>query len=163
MEINETKIYNLISTIPDPEIPVLSIVELGMIRKVHIKGDNIIIDLTPTYTGCPATDMIKEDVVNCLKDNGYENVHINIVIDPPWNTDWIGEEARKKLKKYGIAPPEKSTLDKHNLMLEPDQVHCPRCDSTHTKMLSFFGSTACKSLYKCLDCLEAFDYFKCHK
>lgn len=163
VKIDKQEIYRILSEVPDPEIPVLSIIELGMIRDVRIQAEQIIIDLTPTYTGCPATDMIKSDIATAMLNNGYTNCHINVVIDPPWNTDWIGEEAKEKLRKYGIAPPEKSSYDKYNLMLEPDQIHCPRCNSIDTTMISQFGSTACKAMCKCNSCLEPFDYFKCHR
>jgi len=163
MLFNKERIMEILSEIPDPEIPVLSILELGMIRNVTLLNETINIDFTPTYTGCPATDMIKSDILTALNNEGYTKCNINVVIDPVWNTDWISDVAKEKLRAYGIAPPEKSSYDKHGLMLEPDQVHCPRCRSTNTDMLNHFGSTACKALYKCKDCLEPFDYFKCHK
>ncbi len=155
-------IYSLLSEIPDPEIPVISIVELGVIRDVRFSDDkNIEITLTPTYSGCPAMKQMEDDVKKKLTDNGFENVKINTVYNPAWTTDWLSEEAKLKLQEYGIAPPEESTNDKSFLTGKTKNITCPRCKSTNTHLVSQFGSTACKALYKCDDCLEAFDYFKC--
>jgi ring-1,2-phenylacetyl-CoA epoxidase subunit PaaD len=146
--------------IPDPEIPVISIVELGVIRDITQNGGNVEITITPTYSGCPAMKQMEEDVIKKLSEKGFQKVKITTVYDPAWTTDWINEEARLKLQTYGIAPPEGSR-DKTALLGEPKSVTCPRCKSRHTEMVSQFGSTACKALYKCKDCLEVFDYFKC--
>ncbi len=155
-------IYSLLSEIPDPEIPVISIVELGVIRDVRFSDDkNIEITLTPTYSGCPAMKQMEDDVKKKLTDNGFENVKINTVYNPAWTTDWLSTEAKIKLQQYGIAPPEESTNDKSFLTGKTKNITCPRCKSTNTHLVSQFGSTACKALYKCNDCLEAFDYFKC--
>ena len=155
-------IYSLLSEIPDPEIPVISIVELGVIRDVKFSDEkNIEVVLTPTYSGCPAMKQMEDDVRKKLMDNGFETVKINTVYNPAWTSDWLSEEAKLKLQNYGIAPPEESTNDKSFLTGKPKNVTCPRCKSTHTHLVSQFGSTACKALYKCDDCLEAFDYFKC--
>ncbi|MDP1801564.1 MAG: 1,2-phenylacetyl-CoA epoxidase subunit PaaD [Bacteroidota bacterium] len=155
-------IFSLLSEIPDPEIPVISIVELGVIRDVKIFGDKTIeVVITPTYSGCPAMKQMEDDVRKKLLENGFDAVKINMVYHPAWTTDWLSEEAKLKLQKYGIAPPEESTSDKSFLTGKTKQVTCPRCKSKNTVMVSQFGSTACKALYKCNDCLEAFDYFKC--
>ncbi len=154
-------IYQLLAEIPDPEIPVISIVELGVIRDVSFDEKNIEVTITPTYSGCPAMKQMEDDVKKKLTDNGFETVKINTVYNPAWTTDWLSEEAKLKLQKYGIAPPEESTSDKSFLTGKHKNVTCPRCKSKNTVMISQFGSTACKALYKCNDCLEAFDYFKC--
>jgi ring-1,2-phenylacetyl-CoA epoxidase subunit PaaD len=146
--------------IPDPEIPVISIVELGVIRSLNLKNGTLEVTITPTYSGCPAMKQMEEDVIKKLNEKGFDTVNILTVYDPAWTTDWINAEARSKLQKYGIAPPEGSK-DKTALFGEPKSVTCPRCKSQHSEMVSQFGSTACKALYKCKDCLEVFDYFKC--
>lgn len=154
-------IFSLLHEIPDPEIPVISIVELGVIRDVKINDQEIEVTITPTYSGCPAMKQMEDDVRKKLSDNGFETIKINTVFNPPWTTDWLNAEARKKLQDYGIAPPEENTSDKSFLTNKPKHITCPRCKSTNTVMVSQFGSTACKALYKCNECLEAFDYFKC--
>ncbi|NNF01810.1 MAG: phenylacetate-CoA oxygenase subunit PaaJ [Bacteroidia bacterium] len=156
------KILEFLSEIQDPEIPVISIVELGVIRDIISIDDKVLIHLTPTYSGCPAMDVMEKDVLNKMKANGYENVEIKKVYSPAWTTDWISDDAKEKLRKYGIAPPNKVTADKGFLSGKEDQmVHCPQCNSNSTVMFSPFGSTACKALYKCDECHESFDYFKC--
>ena len=156
-------IYAILAEAPDPEIPVLSVLDLGIVRDVHLDSDNALeIIITPTYSGCPAMDVIAVNIRAVLQAQGYQNVKITTVLDPAWTTDWITEEGRSKLLAYGIAPPMQSSIDKNALFFEEKHVPCPRCSSTHTEMISQFGSTACKALYKCLDCLEPFDYFKCH-
>lgn len=152
----------LLENIPDPEIPVLSILDLGVIRKAIKKSEHeAYIEITPTYSGCPAMQQMEYEVRNTLELNGFTKVEVKTVYSPAWTTDWIPEEAKEKLKKYGIAPPEHSTQSKAELMGIQKTVKCPRCHSSNTKMVSQFGSTACKALYKCADCLEPFDYFKC--
>ncbi|MCW3077582.1 MAG: phenylacetate-CoA oxygenase, PaaJ subunit [Bacteroidetes bacterium] len=159
---NSAYIYKLLSEIPDPEIPVISIVELGVVREVSIAGDTSIeVKLTPTYSGCPAMKQMEDDVRKKLKEDGFEEIKLSIVYNPPWTTDWLSAEAKLKLQKYGIAPPEESTTDKSFLTGKHKSITCPRCKSKNTVMISQFGSTACKALYQCKDCLEAFDYFKC--
>lgn len=159
--LTKEKIYQLLESLPDPEIPVISIIELGIVRDVAVENSRVIIKITPTYSGCPAMKQIEDDIKSLMKDNGMES-EIVMVYSPAWTTDWISVDAKEKLRKYGIAPPEHSTIDKRVLLgLQPRVVACPLCNSTHTEMISQFGSTACKSLYKCLDCLEPFDYFKC--
>lgn len=158
---SKESIFSLLSEIPDPEIPVISIVELGVIRDVIISGKDIEVIITPTYSGCPAMKQMEDDVRKKMQEQGFENIKITTVYNPAWTTDWLSEEAKLKLQKYGIAPPEESTTDKSFLTGKPKHVTCPRCKSKNTVMISQFGSTACKALYKCNECLEVFDYFKC--
>lgn len=156
------QIFNLLSEIPDPEIPVISIIELGVIRDIKLVDEKTIeVKITPTYSGCPAMKQMEDDVRKKLMDNGFESVKITTVYNPPWSSDWLNAEARLKLQNYGIAPPEENTTDKSFLTGKPKAVTCPRCKSKNTVMISQFGSTACKALYQCKECLEAFDYFKC--
>ena len=159
--LSKEKIVSLLAEIPDPEIPVITIIELGIIRDVIIQGDNVEIIITPTYSGCPAMKQIEVDIKTKLNEHNIKNVTIKLVYHPAWTTDWIPEEANKKLKKYGICPPEKTTADKGALMGKKKILECPHCKSTNTEMISQFGSTACKALFKCNDCKEPFDYFKC--
>ena len=155
------RIRQLLSGIPDPEIPVLSIEELGILREVSVDEQEVRVTITPTYSGCPAMKQIEDDIKTLLEKNGYSNVKMILSYSPAWTTDWIPENAKEKLRAYGIAPPELSTQDKGLLMGKGKMVPCPRCQSPKTTMISQFGSTACKALYKCDDCLETFDYFKC--
>lgn len=160
--ISANAILDLLGSIPDPEIPVISIVELGVVRQIEMLDDKIIVSITPTYSGCPAMKQIEDDIRKAMKEKGLENVEIKMIYSPAWTTDWMSDEAKEKLRRYGIAPPEHSSIDKRVLMgLEERVVNCPRCLSKNTKMISQFGSTACKALYQCNDCLEPFDYFKC--
>lgn len=155
-------ILSLLSEIPDPEIPVITIVELGVIRDIQVINDTTIeLKITPTYSGCPAMKQIEDDVRKKLTEHGFTSITINTVFSPPWTTDWITPEAKEKLRKYGIAPPKTTTEDKSWLTGKTKSIACPRCKSTNTKLISQFGSTACKALYQCNDCLEPFDYFKC--
>lgn len=158
----DPKILTILEQLPDPEIPVISVVDLGIIRATVLENDILTVSITPTYSGCPAMKQIADDIISTLQQHGYPNVKVKTVYSPAWTTDWISDEAKEKLRKYGIAPPEHSSVDKRVLMgLEERVVKCPKCGSKHTKMISQFGSTACKSLYQCEDCLEPFDYFKC--
>ena len=162
MNLTKEHIFSLLSEIPDPEIPVITIVELGVIRDIEITDSNSIsLKITPTYSGCPAMKQIEDDVRKKLSENGFTNITINTIFSPPWTTDWITTEAKEKLRQYGIAPPEHSTEDKSWLTGKTKTIACPRCKSQNTKLVSQFGSTACKALYQCQDCLEPFDYFKC--
>lgn len=162
MNLTKEHIFSLLSEIPDPEIPVITIVELGVIRDIEITDSNSIsLKITPTYSGCPAMKQIEDDVRKKLSENGFTNITINTIFSPPWTTDWITSEAKEKLRQYGIAPPEYSTEDKSWLTGKTKNIACPRCKSPNTKLISQFGSTACKALYQCQDCLEPFDYFKC--
>jgi ring-1,2-phenylacetyl-CoA epoxidase subunit PaaD len=157
----EQELFSFLNEIPDPEIPVISIVDLGVIRKITPKANGVDIEITPTYSGCPAMKQMEDDIVSTLKQKGVENVHIKTIYNPAWTTDWLSPEAKEKLRKYGIAPPQESTTDKSFITGKTKQIKCPRCGSLHTEMVSQFGSTACKALYRCKDCLEPFDYFKC--
>ena len=154
-------IVDLLSEIPDPEIPVINIQELGILRDVIVNKNEVEIIITPTYSGCPAMKQIENDIVSRLKEKGIENVKIKMVYHPAWTTDWLTDEAKEKLRKYGIAPPEKTTADKGALIGKKKVLECPRCGSKNTIMISQFGSTACKALFQCNDCKEVFDYFKC--
>ncbi|HNP49110.1 MAG TPA: phenylacetate-CoA oxygenase subunit PaaJ [Bacteroidia bacterium] len=155
-------IETILNEIPDPEIPVISIVDLGIVRKVILEDSKVIVHITPTYSGCPAMMAIQKDIVSRLNKEGIEQVEVKLVVDEVWTTDWINEEARERLRQYGIAPPEKVSSDKNVLMGKSKTVSCPRCGSEHTVLISQFGSTACKALYRCENCREPFDYFKCH-
>jgi ring-1,2-phenylacetyl-CoA epoxidase subunit PaaD len=156
------QIWEFLSEIPDPEIPVITITELGVVRDVKLNEGKVTITITPTYTGCPAMKLFEDEIVKMLKEKGIKTVEIKMVYSPAWTTSWMSDEAREKLRKYGIAPPVKGTEDKGVLFeAGPKTVNCPRCKSENTILKSQFGSTACKALYQCEDCLEPFDYFKC--
>jgi len=157
----EKKIWDLLETLPDPEIPVISIIDLGIVRKVKLTDDSLFIDITPTYSGCPAMKQIEDDIKSLLMANGFPSPNIKMVYEPAWTTDWIPESARQKLREYGIAPPEQAARVER-LLFSDVSVTCPRCESRNTDKLAEYGSTACKALYRCKDCLEPFDYFKCH-
>ena len=154
-------ILSILETIKDPEIPVLSVVDMGIIRDIREKEKQLEIDITPTYTGCPAMDVIAHDIKQALTDKGYKEVKINTVLSPPWTTDWISQDGMTRLEEFGIAPPVKGTADKRVLFQEAPKPRCPYCKSDDTVMISAFGSTACKAQYKCNSCQEPFDYFKC--
>ena len=153
------EILRWLGQVADPEIPVLSITDLGIVREVDI-GERVTVSLAPTYSGCPATEVIEKSVLDALHDHGVDDVEIKRVLSPPWTTDWISEAGRDKLRNYGIAPPEKGAR-KHALLHGERKVACPRCGATATELVSEFGSTACKASYRCSDCLEPFEYFKC--
>jgi ring-1,2-phenylacetyl-CoA epoxidase subunit PaaD len=159
--LTKEEILSLISEIPDPEIPVITISELGVIRDVNVEGENVEIKITPTYSGCPAMKQMEDDIVAALKEKGIDKVKIKTVFSPPWTTDWLTDHAKEKLRTYGIAPPEHTTQDKSWLTGKSKIIKCPRCGSENTRLISQFGSTACKALHQCNDCLEPFDYFKC--
>ena len=153
------EILRWLGQVADPEIPVLSITDLGIVREVEV-GERITVALSPTYSGCPATEVIEDSVVQTLREHGVEDVEIRRVLSPPWTTDWISDEGRVKLRQYGIAPPEKGG-GKRALLRGERTVACPRCGATATELVSEFGSTACKASYRCSECLEPFEYFKC--
>ncbi len=155
------QILDILSLISDPEIPVLSIEDLGIIRGIDTSGSKPIITITPTYSGCPAMTMIEMEMRTALLAAGICDFEIRTILSPPWTTDWISLNGLKKLEGYGIAPPQKSTNSKLSLFGIEPEVKCPQCDSVNTKLVSQFGSTACKAFYSCLDCKEPFDYFKC--
>lgn len=156
--VDEARIWDLLAAISDPEIPVLSILDLGIVRHVEMKENGCEITITPTYSGCPAMKHIEDDIQ--AKISPLIPVTIKTVLSPAWTTDWLSEEGRNKLRAYGIAPPE-NEVDKSVLFAKPPKVPCPQCGSTDTRMVSQFGSTACKAQYQCNACLEPFDYFKC--
>lgn len=161
--IESNKIRQILEQVTDPEIPVLTIADLGIVRDIRILGNLVEIVITPTYSGCPAMDAIAIDIKLKLAEAGYTKVKITSVLNPAWTTDWMSEAGKEKLKAYGIAPPViKQQTCNHDLFVKNEAVQCPRCNSYHTKLISEFGSTACKSLYQCNDCQEPFDYFKCH-
>ena len=145
---NTKYIWELLNTVPDPEIPVISVVELGVIRDISFAKKSYTISITPTYSGCPAVKTFMDDIKSSLKENGIRNFQLKLVYSPAWTTNWMTDETKEKHKKYGIAPPS-------------DTVICPQCDSEKTTLISDFGATACKALYKCSDCLEPFEFFKC--
>ena len=151
-----------VRNIPDPEIPVITIEELGLLRNISIRGDTAEVTITPTYSGCPAMQAIEQEIRQVLAESGIRSVEIKTVYAPVWTTDWISEAAREKLRAYGIAPPAQSSPDKGALIPGRLPVACPHCGSADTEMVSAFGSTPCKALYRCRHCLEPFDYFKCH-
>lgn len=159
LSVNE--IYQLLSEIPDPEIPVISIQELGILRDVKLENGVCRVVITPTYSGCPAMKVIEEDIRKKLKEAGIDEVNVELVYSPAWTTDWISDEAKEKLRAYGIAPPEHTSVDKGVLTGRKRHLKCPLCGSGNVTMISQFGSTACKALYRCNDCKEPFDYFKC--
>ena len=154
-------IWNILKNVADPEIPVLTVVDMGVVREVEVEDQKIIVSITPTYSGCPAMNEIESNIRWALEEEGYNKVEIKTLISPPWTTDWMTDEGKAKLQEYGIAPPEGSSADKSVLFGEAKKVMCPRCKSRNTTMVSQFGSTACKALYKCNSCFEPFDYFKC--
>ncbi|MBP6334008.1 MAG: phenylacetate-CoA oxygenase subunit PaaJ [Bacteroidia bacterium] len=162
MTIQKEEVWTILKEIPDPEIPVISIVDLGITRDVLIEGNKVTVLITPTYSGCPAMKVIEDDIREKLQQAGVTEIEIKMVYSPVWTTDWLSETAKENLRIYGIAPPEKTSSDKSLLTLNPKKIACPRCGSLQTVLVSQFGSTACKALYKCSDCLEPFDYFKCH-
>ena len=158
-----------LADVPDPEIPVISVIDLGIVREVRWEGETLVVAVTPTYSGCPATAVINFEIEAHLRAKGIEDVRIERRLSPPWTTDWLSDAARDKLRAYGIAPPVDGTggndvmaaraarlSGQSNLVVE-----CPRCGSTRTEKVSQFGSTPCKAAYRCTDCLEPFDYFKC--
>ncbi|PCJ10223.1 MAG: phenylacetate-CoA oxygenase subunit PaaJ [Rhodobacteraceae bacterium] len=145
------QIWQWLETVPDPEIPVISLVDLGVIRGVEWDDDVLIISVTPTYSGCPATRIINLDIETALRDNGIEKLELKTQISPAWTTDWLSDKGRAKLEEYGIAPPQPAG--------GPDR--CPNCHSNDVTKVSQFGSTPCKAHWRCQDCLEPFDYFKC--
>ncbi|MEM7277682.1 MAG: 1,2-phenylacetyl-CoA epoxidase subunit PaaD [Pseudomonadota bacterium] len=152
--------WKIVERLPDPEIPVLSLTDLGVIRHLERDGDRLVVGIAPTYSGCPATEVISDSVKKALLRAGARDVRIEQVLSPPWSTDWISDEGREKLRDYGIAPPPTASSSKRALTgAEP--VACPRCRSTQSIRVSEFGSTPCKASYKCGDCLEPFEYFKC--
>jgi ring-1,2-phenylacetyl-CoA epoxidase subunit PaaD len=155
-QIDKKSIYSYLEEIKDPEVPVLSIIDLGIVRDVVMHEDEVEVFITSTYNGCPAMDMISANIRIMLSTLGFKKFKVTQILSPAWTTDWMSEEGKRKLKQYGIAAPDK------RFVIAADGVECPLCNSHHTKLISEFGSTACKALYQCNDCKEPFDYFKCH-
>ena len=154
-------IKKVISEIPDPEIPVISIKELGVLRNIFYEEDSLKVVITPTYSGCPAMDRFQKDIIEKLEVLKVTNYEIKMQFDPAWTTDWITDEAKEKLREYVIAPPAHKTKDKNILLNNKQRIECPRCKTKETELVSQFGSTACKAMYRCTSCLEPFEYFKC--
>jgi ring-1,2-phenylacetyl-CoA epoxidase subunit PaaD len=150
------EIWSWLDAVSDPEVPVLSVTDLGIIRTVRWTGESgdptLVISVTPTYSGCPATAVIKEDILKTLREHGLSQVRIETQLSPAWTTDWMTERGQRRLLEYGIAPPQPRSTS----------VPCPRCSSPDTRLVSQFGSTPCKAFYICNSCLEPFDHFKCH-
>lgn len=163
-----SEVKRILEDVPDPEVPVLSVMDLGIIREIMISasasGDREIeVFVTPTYSGCPAIDAMKISIRMALLQHGFTGVKITQVLSPPWTTDWISEKGKQKLKAYGIAPPHPTrSVCTPDSFQEEEAIQCPLCNSYNTRLVSQFGSTACKALYQCNDCREPFDYFKCH-
>lgn len=158
--VNEAQIREWLENVSDPEIPVLSVNDLGIIRDVLIHENEVVIHITPTYSGCPAMDMLSSMIKMELLSRGVENIRVLTVLSPPWTTDWMTENGKRKLREYGITPPQYRAKDDPGE--EKSIIPCPLCSSSNTELISLFGSTSCKALYRCKDCLEPFDYFKCH-
>jgi len=158
----DKKLIPILEQVYDPEIPVLSVLDMGVVRSAVIESDIAKIKITPTYSGCPAMDVIGDDIRKALKQKGYES-EIELILSPAWTTDWITPKGRKALEAFGIAAPLDPEADKEALLGNKKIVKCTHCGSTNTKLISQFGSTACKALFKCNDCNEPFDYFKCLK
>ena len=157
---NERAVWDLAATVVDPEVPVLTIEDLGVLRRVAVNGSHVTVEITPTYSGCPAVDAMRDDIVSVLGSAGYSDVEVRQVLAPAWTTDWMSEAGAKKLEEYGIAAPApRGTGGTISLGLG---IRCPHCGSMHTRELSRFGSTSCKALYVCQRCQEPFDYFKDH-
>jgi ring-1,2-phenylacetyl-CoA epoxidase subunit PaaD len=153
--------WTLLDSVVDPEIPVVSVRELGIIRAVRAEGGRVDVEVTPTYSGCPATEVIAADIRAALIEGGFSDVTVRMVLSPPWTTDAISESGRAKLKAYGIVPPGSVSADTvHPVRFAPRRVACPQCGSGNTERIAEFGSTACKALFRCRACLEPFDYFK---
>jgi ring-1,2-phenylacetyl-CoA epoxidase subunit PaaD len=153
-------VWEWLTAVPDPEIPVLSVVDIGIVRGVTALPDGVEVQVAPTYSGCPATEVIEKSIVDGLLERGVAKVVLKRVLSPPWTTAWITDEGREKLHAYGIAPPFEGA-SKGEMLGSMKSIACPRCNATATTLVSEFGSTPCKSSYKCDECLEPFEYFKC--
>jgi ring-1,2-phenylacetyl-CoA epoxidase subunit PaaD len=156
----DRRLWDIAATVIDPEVPVLTIEDLGVLRSVRTTGTGVVVEITPTYSGCPAVDAMRDDIATALKGRGIENVTVNVVLAPAWTTDWMSEAGRDKLEAYGIAPPALRRTD--GVVGLGLGIRCPHCGSLHTRETSHFGSTSCKALYVCQRCQEPFDYFKGH-
>jgi ring-1,2-phenylacetyl-CoA epoxidase subunit PaaD len=155
------EVLAILHEVKDPEVPVIDVVELGIVRGVEFVGERVVVKVTPTYSGCPATQVIEREIVATLKRHGFEDVEVKTVFSPPWTTDWIAEAGREKLRAYGIAPPGKvAEVELVTLGRPTRPIPCPYCGSSNTKRESEFGSTACKSIHVCNDCRQPFEHFK---
>ncbi|MBR0738228.1 phenylacetate-CoA oxygenase subunit PaaJ [Bradyrhizobium liaoningense] len=152
--------WDAAASVVDPEIPVLTIADLGVLRDIVLDGDDVEVAITPTYSGCPAMNMIALEIELALERAGFHRPKVRTVLSPAWTTDWMSEEGREKLRAYGIAPPQAS--NSRRALFGEQAVGCPQCGSDKTELLSEFGSTSCKALWRCRACREPFDYFKCH-
>ena len=150
----------VLGEVTDPEIPVLTIADLGVLREVSVRGDTVEVSITPTYSGCPAMNMIQLEIELALEREGFHGSKVQTVLSPAWTTDWMSEDGRRKLREYGIAPPQPASS--RRALFGVQEVACPQCGSANTELLSEFGSTSCKALWRCKSCREPFDYFKCH-
>lgn len=153
-----SRAWGIVATVADPEIPVLTIEDLGVLRRVEEDGDRVLVELTPTYSGCPAIQAIRDDVRSALRAAGYAAVEVRTVLSPAWSTDWMSAEGARKLREYGIAPPDRPAGAGRTALRM--SVKCPRCDSTDTRETARFGSRSCTALHQCQSCLEPFDFFK---
>ena len=158
---DKKEILHILEEVTDPEIPVLTISDLGILQGVDIQENHVTVHIIPTYTGCPAMDMISVNIKAALQEAGVDNVSVELTLDPVWSTDMITAAGKEKMKKYGIAPPQGKAAENAGLHAKVT-VPCPHCGARNTSLISHFGSTACKSLYRCEECKEPFDYFKCH-
>lgn len=156
----ESRVWSVLEGVPDPEIPILSVVDLGIVRHVRWVGSTLQVGITPTYSGCPATEVIRQSIETALDREGYVDAIVEEVLSPAWTSDWLSQQGRRKLESFGIAPPQRSVASPRHLFRAP-LVVCPRCASSATERVSEFGSTPCKAHYRCTACLEPFDYFKC--
>lgn len=154
-------LWDAVKVVPDPEVPVLTIEDLGILRGVELVDGKPVVTITPTYSGCPAMETISADVTSALKTAGYEGAQVKLVLSPAWTTDWMSEDGKRKLEEYGIAPPTGKAAVNGPIRV-PMAVKCPQCHSLNTREMTRFGSTACKAYYVCNACLEPFDYFKVH-
>jgi len=162
-QINKETVYKYLERVNDPEVPVLNVIDLGIVRDVVLLDeDEVEVTITPTYSGCPAMDVITINIRMVLLAHGFKNIKIIQILSPAWTTDWMSEEGKQKLKDYGIAPPTPKQQVCNEKLFAEEAIQCPHCNSWHTHRVSEFGSTACKALYVCDHCKEPFDYFKCH-
>lgn len=159
--LSRDELYSIVAQIPDPEIPVITIDDLGILRSVEIEHDSCVVTITPTYSGCPAMKVIEDDIKSKLSEVGVSTVRVNITYSPAWTTDWMNPQAKERLHSYGIVPP-KPLIEIESLMGKPEEISCPQCGSTDTTEISHYASTACKALFTCNVCKEPFDHFKTH-
>jgi ring-1,2-phenylacetyl-CoA epoxidase subunit PaaD len=160
-ETQQARAWRVAAAVPDPEVPVLTIEDLGVLRDVQVTDEGVTVTITPTYSGCPAVDAIRDDIAHALSDEGFAEVDVRLTLSPAWTTDWMSPAGKAKLREYGIAPPNGRAAATGPIRLQL-AVKCPRCGSLDTRELARFGSTSCKALYECRACLEPFDYFKVH-